>query len=129
MFLLPYQPNQAHQCQGWARQKSKQKLCLLSLLKCSTNAVFFSLKYIKIKKKVSAFAWKLPLFSIIMFIILWDFLIVSKFSFNHKWNRPWLFVINWYIWVVSRVTWRLKTYGLRKLENIRKILKRHRVIA
>ena len=54
---------------------------------------------------------------------------MGKFIFNHKWNETWLFVINWYIRVASRVAELLKTCNLRELENIRKMSKLHRIIA
>ena len=60
----------------------------------------------------------------IMFIFWW----LSKFSFHHKWNKVWLLVINWYIWVASWVAKWLKTLDLRKLWNIRKTPKLHRII-
>ena len=51
---------------------------------------------------------------------------LSKFSFHHKWNDAWLLEINCYIRVASGVAKRLK---LRKLGNIKKIFKLHRIIA
>ena len=38
-----------------------------------------------------------------MFMILWDFWWMSKFSFHHKWNEAWLLLVNWYIRVASQV--------------------------
>ena len=54
---------------------------------------------------------------------------MSKFSFHQKWNKAWLLVLNWYIWVVSRVSKQLITEDCRKLGKIRKISEHHRVIA
>ena len=59
-------------------------------------------------------------------ILRWWF---SKFFFHHKWNKAWLLVKNWYIWVASQVGNQLQTLDLRKLGNIRKTLKLHRIIA
>ena len=44
---------------------------------------------------------------------------MGNFPSHHKWNKMWLLVLNWYIWVVER----LKTDDLKKLGNIRKISK------
>ena len=59
---------------------------------------------------------------------------LGKFSLHRKWNEAWLLVINWYMQVASRGAEQLKvlvskTWGLRKLGNIRKISKLHRTIA
>ena len=37
---------------------------------------------------------------------------LNEFFFHHKWNEAWFILINWYIWVVSRVAERLKTCDL-----------------
>ena len=54
----------------------------------------------------------------------------TKFSFHHKWNdaQTW-YLWTWYIRIASRVAERLKTEDLRKLWNIGKVSKLHRMIA
>ena len=54
--------------------------------------------------------------------------ILGKLSSQHNWNEAWLLAINMVIRVSSRTAERLKTWDLRKLGNIRKILKLHTVI-
>ena len=54
---------------------------------------------------------------------------MNKFFFAHKWNEAWLLVINCYIRLASRVAEQLQTCDLRKLGNIREILKLHRLIS
>ena len=54
---------------------------------------------------------------------------VEQIFLSHKRNETSLLVISWYTRVKSRVVEGLKTYGLSKFGNIRKISKLRKIIA
>ena len=65
--------------------------------------VFWTIFYTKILQNLIIYFFKTIPYTT-MLIIFWDSWLLNKFSFHHRWNEAWSFVINWYIRVASRVT-------------------------
>ena len=73
--------------------------------------IFLYIFFSYIKKRVKSFDM-----ATVMFIIFWDFLMWSKFSF-HKWNEAWLLLLKWHIRVATRFPDRLKTWEIMKCQE------------
>ena len=73
--------------------------------------IFLYIFFSYIKKRVKSFDM-----ATVMFIIFWDFLMWSKFSF-HKWNEAWLLLLKWHIRVATRFPDRLKTWEIMKYQE------------
>ena len=61
--------------------------------------------------------------------VLRHFDILPSFPFTTSETMRHYYLYTWYIRVATRVVKRLNTYDLRKLRNIRKLSKLHRMIA